>query len=101
LVERLAENKKKILKLIARNPRLSKKAMAESLGISTTAVDKNLMYAAMASGNSAQPIYENAPCSLQTGCTYQHPCYTHVCWYVRRLLSYPSVRDHGCGNPLP
>jgi len=42
LVEGLAENQKKILRLIARNPHLSKKAMAESLGISTTAIDKNL-----------------------------------------------------------
>ncbi|MBI5607134.1 MAG: putative DNA binding domain-containing protein [Deltaproteobacteria bacterium] len=42
LVEGLAENQKKILILIARNPRVSKKAMAQSLGISTTAIDKNL-----------------------------------------------------------
>lgn len=42
LVEGLAENQKKILRLIARNPHLSKNAMAESLGISTTAIDKNL-----------------------------------------------------------
>jgi ATP-dependent DNA helicase RecG len=42
LVERLAENQKKILILIARNPRVSNKAMAQSLGISTTAIDKNL-----------------------------------------------------------
>lgn len=42
LVEGLAENQKNILILIARNPRISKKAMAQSLGISTTAIDKNL-----------------------------------------------------------
>jgi ATP-dependent DNA helicase RecG len=42
LVEGLAENQKKILMLIARNPRVSKKAMSKSLGISTTAIDKNL-----------------------------------------------------------
>ncbi|MEW6186752.1 MAG: ATP-binding protein [Thermodesulfobacteriota bacterium] len=42
LVEGLAENQKKILLLIARNPRISKNAMAQSLGISTTAIDKNL-----------------------------------------------------------
>jgi ATP-dependent DNA helicase RecG len=38
----LAENQKKILMLITDNPRVSKKAMAQSLGISTTAIDKNL-----------------------------------------------------------
>jgi len=43
LVEGLAENQKKILKLIARNPHVSKKTMAQSLGISTTAIDKNLV----------------------------------------------------------
>ena len=42
LVEGLAENQKEILILIAHNPRVSKKAMAQSLGISTTAIDKNL-----------------------------------------------------------
>jgi len=42
LVERLAENQKRILMLIAGNLRVSKKVMAESLGISTTAIDKNL-----------------------------------------------------------
>jgi predicted HTH transcriptional regulator len=42
LVEGLAETQKKILMLIAGNSRISKKAMAKSLGISTTAVDKNL-----------------------------------------------------------
>jgi hypothetical protein len=42
LVEGLAETQKKILMLIAGNSRISKKAMAKSLSISTTAVDKNL-----------------------------------------------------------
>jgi len=42
LAERLAENQKKIVMLITGNPNVSKKAMAESLGISTTAIDKNL-----------------------------------------------------------
>ena len=42
LADGLAENQKKILMLIADNPRVSKKAMAHSLGISTTAIDKNL-----------------------------------------------------------
>lgn len=43
LVEGLTENQVKILRLIARNPHVSKKAMAQSLGISTTAIDKNLV----------------------------------------------------------
>lgn len=42
LVEGLAENQKKMLVLIAKNPHVSIKAMAQRLGISTTAVDKNL-----------------------------------------------------------
>ncbi|PIP36692.1 MAG: hypothetical protein COS92_05095 [Desulfobacterales bacterium CG07_land_8_20_14_0_80_52_14] len=42
LVEGLTESQKKILMLVARNPSVSKKAMAQSLGISTTAIDKNL-----------------------------------------------------------
>ncbi len=42
LVEGLVENQKKILKFIAENPRISKREMAEKLGISTTAVDKNI-----------------------------------------------------------
>ncbi|MBI4765540.1 MAG: putative DNA binding domain-containing protein [Deltaproteobacteria bacterium] len=42
LVEGLVKNQKKILTLMARNPRISKEAMAKSLGISTTAIDKNL-----------------------------------------------------------
>ncbi len=42
LVERLAENQKKILKLIKENPYISKKALSEKIGISTTAIDKNI-----------------------------------------------------------
>jgi ATP-dependent DNA helicase RecG len=42
LAERLAENQKKILMLIGQNPYVSKKAMAKEIGISTTAIDKNL-----------------------------------------------------------
>jgi ATP-dependent DNA helicase RecG len=42
LAERLAENQKMILGLIIRDPRVSKKAMAQAIGISTTAIDKNL-----------------------------------------------------------
>ncbi|MCZ7625079.1 MAG: helix-turn-helix domain-containing protein [Candidatus Methylomirabilis sp.] len=42
LVEVLAENQKRLLQLMLRNPRISKKAMAETVGISSTAVDNNL-----------------------------------------------------------
>jgi ATP-dependent DNA helicase RecG len=42
LAERLAENQRMILGLIIRDPRISKKTMAEAIGISTTAIDKNL-----------------------------------------------------------
>ena len=43
LVEGLAENQKKILKLIAKNSYLSKREMALSLEISTTAIDQNII----------------------------------------------------------
>jgi len=42
LVEGLAENQQKILILVAHNPYISKKAMSKEIGISTTAIDKNL-----------------------------------------------------------
>jgi predicted HTH transcriptional regulator len=42
LVERLVENQKKIVRLIHGDPHISKKRMAEIIGISTTAVDKNM-----------------------------------------------------------
>jgi len=42
LVEGLAETQKKILMLVAQNPYVSKNAIAKTLGISTTAIDKNL-----------------------------------------------------------
>jgi len=42
LVEGLAENQKMILELIRRESSISKKAMAQAIGISTTAIDKNL-----------------------------------------------------------
>lgn len=42
LVEGLVENQRKILTLIGKNPSISKKEMAESIGISTTAIDKNI-----------------------------------------------------------
>lgn len=43
LVEGLVENQKKILILVAHNPYISKKAMSKEIGISTTAIDKNLI----------------------------------------------------------
>lgn len=42
LVEGLAESQQKILKLVAQNPSIPKRRMAEILGISNTAVDKNI-----------------------------------------------------------
>ena len=42
LVEGLVESQKKILMLISKNPRISKKELAISIGISTTAIDKNI-----------------------------------------------------------
>ena len=42
LVEGLVENQKKILELIMEKPYISKKEMAERIGISTTAIDKNI-----------------------------------------------------------
>lgn len=42
LVEGLVENQKRMLALIIRKPHISKRAMAEEIGISTTAIDKNL-----------------------------------------------------------
>lgn len=42
LVEGLVENQKKMVYLIANNPTITIKELAESIGISTTAIDKNL-----------------------------------------------------------
>jgi len=42
LAEELAESQKAILELVLANARISKKEMAETIGISTTAVDKNI-----------------------------------------------------------
>ncbi|ODS38212.1 MAG: hypothetical protein A7315_12785 [Candidatus Altiarchaeales archaeon WOR_SM1_79] len=42
LVEGLVENQKKILTLVRTNPYVSKKEMSENIGISTTAIDKNI-----------------------------------------------------------
>lgn len=43
LVDGLVENQRRLLVLIAENPHISKSAMAKAVGISTTAIDKNLM----------------------------------------------------------
>jgi len=42
LVERLAESQKKILTLVQGKPNISKKELAVAVGISTTAIDKNI-----------------------------------------------------------
>jgi len=42
LVDGLAESQQKIIQLILNNPRISKRKMAESIGISTTAIDNNI-----------------------------------------------------------
>ncbi len=42
LVEGLVESQKEILKLISGNPRISKQELSEKIGISTTAIDKNI-----------------------------------------------------------
>jgi ATP-dependent DNA helicase RecG len=42
LADGLAESQKQILKLIEENPKISKKEMFKQIGISSTAIDKNL-----------------------------------------------------------
>jgi len=42
LVDGLVESQKKIIELINSNPKISKKEMAISIGISTTAIDKHI-----------------------------------------------------------
>jgi len=42
LVEGLVESQKEILKLISQNPYISKQELSNKIGISTTAVDKNI-----------------------------------------------------------
>ena len=42
LVEGLVESQRKIIELIARNNKISKRELAEKIGISTTAIDKNI-----------------------------------------------------------
>ncbi len=44
LVEGLVENQKKMLELMTKNPNISKKELSENIGISTTAIDKNIMH---------------------------------------------------------
>jgi ATP-dependent DNA helicase RecG len=38
----LVDNQKKILQIVKGNPSISKREMAETIGISTTAIDKNI-----------------------------------------------------------
>lgn len=42
LVDRLVESQRRIMILISENPHISKRAMAEHIGISTTAIDKHI-----------------------------------------------------------
>ena len=42
LAEGLVESQKRILKLIKENPYISKKELSKTIGISTTAIDKNI-----------------------------------------------------------
>lgn len=42
LAERLVESQKRILILIKENPYISKKELSKTIGISTTAIDKNI-----------------------------------------------------------
>jgi ATP-dependent DNA helicase RecG len=42
LVERLAESQRKIIELIRQDPSISKKALSGKIGISSTAIDKNI-----------------------------------------------------------
>ena len=42
LVDGLVESQQKVVLLMAANPKVSKKALAETIGISTTAIDKNI-----------------------------------------------------------
>lgn len=42
LVDALVESQRKIVELVKANPKISKKEMSESIGISTTAIDKHI-----------------------------------------------------------
>ncbi len=44
LGEGLVENQINILELVNENPYISKREMSEEIGISTTAIDKNIFY---------------------------------------------------------
>jgi ATP-dependent DNA helicase RecG len=44
LVDGLVESQKEILKLVLNNPKISKREMSEKIGISSTAVDKNINF---------------------------------------------------------
>ena len=41
-IDGLVESRRKILKMVQSDPHVSKKTIAESIGISTTAIDKNI-----------------------------------------------------------
>jgi len=41
-VEGLVESQKEILQLVSENPKISKSEMSKKIGISTTAIDKNI-----------------------------------------------------------
>jgi ATP-dependent DNA helicase RecG len=43
LADGVAESQKSMVQMIFRNRRISKREMAETLGISTTAIDKNIV----------------------------------------------------------
>ncbi|MBL4653034.1 MAG: winged helix-turn-helix transcriptional regulator [Flavobacteriales bacterium] len=38
----MVESQQKIVRLVVENPKISKKEMSEQIGISTTAIDKNI-----------------------------------------------------------
>jgi len=42
LVDRLVESQVRIIELIKKNPKISKKTMAEQIGISQTSIDKHI-----------------------------------------------------------
>ncbi|MBN1687983.1 MAG: putative DNA binding domain-containing protein [Candidatus Omnitrophica bacterium] len=44
LVEGLVENQRKMIDFINKNPRISKKELSDKIGISTTAIDKNIAH---------------------------------------------------------
>jgi ATP-dependent DNA helicase RecG len=42
LVDELVDSQQKIIQLIAANPKISKREMSNKIGISSTAIDKNI-----------------------------------------------------------